>query len=110
MSELRKYDGPHDAVELMVADGEYHTIEKGQTVTVSDELAAKLPDETWKKGRGKPGEETIDDPQRNPATMPPPRFEPESNPEAMPAPEGIELIDTSGQKDNIVDEDEGGDR
>lgn len=110
MPENRQYAGPHDAAELAVDDGRYALVVRrdisdevaanlgytfdadeamrsgravaARTITVSDELAAKLdraayvdPDTgdevpSWPKAGGKAAAQTVDVPESNPSTMP----------------------------------------
>lgn len=107
MPQNRQYAGPHDAAELMVDDGRYalvvrqditdedaaalgytfdvdEAVRSGRsvavrTITVSDELAAKLDrgsyvddagelQPSWPKIGGSPADQTVDVPESNPCT------------------------------------------
>lgn len=91
MSENRTYAGPHDAADLLIGDGLYATVlnrdvsdEQAEalgynldpdatdgrfarrTITVSDELGARLNDDEWPKVGGAPGD-PVDVPDSHPA-------------------------------------------
>lgn len=99
MAENRQYAGPHTAADLMVADGVYvsvvhqdyaddasalealgYTLDVDEavpsgktfvrkTVTISDELAVTLDEESWPRVGGTASDDSIvDDPSSNPVT------------------------------------------